>query len=142
MTIEPGFTCRLCLRSGTDKRAHRASLAGEVELENRSRTELALRVTTHPLQYLDLIVTGPDGGVVSEFHYGNLFSPPAEPYTWLLQPGERYVAPVALLGNVPPAHQRPGWYTVRAVYEFPGGRSESDPLRVYLDEPPAASAGA
>jgi hypothetical protein len=109
-----------------------SAIAGEVELENTSSTALEIEVRTSPLQYLNLVVTDAAGNVVSDSFYGDLFSPPAEPYTLRLPPGEKFTAPVSLLGNVPEGKWQPGEYTVQAVFEYNGLRAVSEPLRVQL----------
>jgi hypothetical protein len=127
---EQALVCRL--RKKTAGRAGNLPTAGEVELENASSGVVAIEVRAAPLQYLNLIVTDAGGQVVSESFYGDLFSPLAEPYTLLLQPGQKYVGPVGLLATVPEAKQRPGMYTVQAVYEYRGFRSVSEPLCLEL----------
>jgi hypothetical protein len=102
----------------------RAGLAG-VEVE----------VRTSPLQYLNLIVADADGNVVSDSFYGDQFSPLVEPYTFRLEPGEKFTGPISFLGNVPEKFWRPGEYTVRAVYEYNGMTAVSEPLRVRLAAP-------
>ncbi len=124
-----GFACRLRPRQ---LRRGSSPIVGEVELENMSSTVLELEVRTSPLQYLNLVVTDAAGNVVSETHYGDLFSPLPEPYTLKLQPGEKLTGPVSLLGNVPQEKWQPGEYTVRAVFEYNGLRAVSDPLQVRL----------
>jgi hypothetical protein len=109
-----------------------SAIAGEVELENTSSSVLEIEMRTSPLQYLNLVVTDAAGKVVSDSVYGDLFSPLAEPYTLRLQPGEKFTAPVSLMGNVPEEKQQPGTYTVQAVYEYGGLRTVSEPLRVQL----------
>jgi hypothetical protein len=101
-------------------------------LENTSPDLLEIEVRTSPLQYLNLIVTDAAGKVVSDSVYGDLFSPLAEPYTLRLQPGEKFTAPVSLLGNVPEEKRQPGEYTVQAVYEYGGLRVVSELLQVQL----------
>jgi hypothetical protein len=106
--------------------------SGEVELENQSGAPLDIRVRYARLQYLNLVVTDESGNLVSTSHYGDLFSPVAEPFVWRLQPGEKFAANVSLLHTVPPEKQLPGAYSVRAVYECPGHRVVSAPLTVTL----------
>jgi hypothetical protein len=101
-------------------------------LENISSKVLEIEVRSSPLQYLDLVVTDSSGTVVSDSFYGDLFSPLSEAYTLRLQPGEKFTAPVSLMGNVPEERRRPGEYTVRAVYEANGLKAGSDLLRVRL----------
>lgn len=109
-------------------------------MENTSAGLLEIEVTLSPLQHLNLIVTDASGAVVSEGHYGNRFSPLAEPYTLRLRPGEKFAGPVTLLGTVPEARRRPGEYSVRAVYEHGGLRAVSEPFTVRL--PAAEGSGA
>lgn len=107
-------------------------LAGEVELENLSAAPLDIPAAVHPLQYLDLRVTDASGAVVSAGWYGDQFSPAEGPADLRLLPGEKFIAPVALLGSVPAGRLGPGTYTVRAVYDCPGLRAASDPLTITL----------
>jgi hypothetical protein len=130
LVYQQGLVCRLRKRI-TERTAH-IPTAGEVELENGSPLAIEIEVRTSPLQYLNLIVTNGEGRVVSDSFYGDLFSPLDEPYTLRLQPGQKYSAPVGLLGNVSEANQHPGIYTVQAVYEYNGLRSVSNPLQVEL----------
>ena len=124
-----GLACRLRLRQR--QRGPSAS-AGEIELENISSKVLEIEVQTSPLQYLNLVVTDAAGKVLSDSFYGDLFSPLAEPYTLRLQPGEKFSAPVSLLGNVPEEKRQAGEYTVQPVYQYGGLRAVSEPLRVQL----------
>ncbi len=126
----PGLVCRL--RKRTQRRAAASPLAGEVELENTSDGVLEIEVQMSPLQYLNLIITGPAGEVLSEGHYGNRFSPVEEPYIFRLGPGEKYTGPVSLLGTLPEQKRLPGSYTVRAVYASKGFYAVSEPLQVEL----------
>jgi hypothetical protein len=118
--------CRL--RAKTGGRTAGSGLAGEVELENIASSALAISVRSSPLQHLNLIVKDAEGRVVSVGHYGNLFSPGPEERTFLLQPGEKYLANVSLLGTVPAESRRPGTYTVQAVYEYDSVRAVSPPF--------------
>jgi len=127
-----GLACRLRARQC---RRGPSAIAGEVELENTSSSVLEIEVRTSPLQYLNLVVTDAAGKVVSDSVYGDLFSPLAEPYTLRLQPGEKFTAPVSLLGNVPEEKRQTGEYTVQAIYEYSGVRAVSEPLRVQLPAP-------
>ena len=108
--------------------------AGEIELENASAAVIPIEVCTSPLGYLDLLVTDARGQVVSESFYGDLFSPLAEPSTLELQPGEKYAAPVSLLGNVPQEKCLPGRYSVQAIYQYKGLSAVSEPLEVELPD--------
>src|SRR6266508_6134680 len=116
MSALPRLTCRL--RKKTTGRVAQSPAAGEVELENTSGGVVEIESQFSPLQYLNLIVKDSSGRVMSEGYYGDIFSPMAEPYTWRLQPGEKYTGPVHLLGTVPDAKCVPGTYTVQAVYEY------------------------
>jgi hypothetical protein len=104
-------------------------MAGEVELENVSLTDVDIEVRTSPLQYLNLVVTDSQGHVVSE---SNLFCPLDKPYVLRLHPEQKYVGPVGLLGNVPEVRQRPGKYLVKAVFEYKDLKAVSEPLAVQL----------
>jgi hypothetical protein len=124
----PAHASLVCRLRPRQLRRGPSAIAGEVELENTSSTVLVIEVRTSPLQYLNLVVTDAAGNVVSDSFYGDLFSPPAEPYTLRLLPGEKFTAPVSLLGNVPEGEWRPGKYTVQAVYEYNRLRAVSEPL--------------
>ncbi len=132
-TLIAGLVCRLRPRQ---LRRGPSPTAGEVEVENTSREVLEIEVHRSPLQYLNLIVRDAGGEVISDFFYGDLFSPLAEPCTIRLQPGEKYVGPISLLGNVPEEKRLPGKYEVQAVYEYRGLRAESEPLTVEVPERP------
>ena len=125
--VHSGLVCRLHPRQS---RRGPSPLAGEVELENTSSIVLEIEVRSSPLQYLNLVVSDAAGNIVSDSFYGDLFSPLAEPYTLRLQPGEKFTGPVWLLGNVPEHRQQPGEYTVRAVYDYNGLKTVSEPLQV------------
>jgi hypothetical protein len=88
-----------------------------------------------PLQHLNLVVKDEAGNVVSEGHYGDRFSPVAEPYTFSLAPGQKYTHNVALLGTVPERKRLPGRYTVQAVYQARGLTAVSAPLALELPRP-------
>jgi hypothetical protein len=120
-------------RKKTHGRAAHSPTAGEVELENTSSEVLEIEFRMSRLQYLNLIVTDAKSRVISEGHYGDIFSPMAEPYTWRLQPGEKYIGPVSLLGNVPDEKIMPGEYTAQAVYGYKDLRAVSEPFHVRLE---------
>jgi hypothetical protein len=86
----------------------------------------------HPLQYLNLVVTDATGSVLSEGHYGDIFSPRGRIDTLRLAPGAKYHHLVSLLETVPQEKQVPGRYTVQAVYEYNGLTVVSEPLAVEL----------
>jgi hypothetical protein len=106
----------------------------ELELENSSPNPVEIEVRAPPLQYLNLVVVGPGGQVVSESFYRNLFSPLAGPYTFRLRPGQKYTGPVSLLGNVPRQKWQPGCSTVRAVYAYRDLHASSEPIDIHLEE--------
>lgn len=118
------------LRKLSDGRASGSPLAGEIELENVSTSPVEIPIRTSPLQYLNLIVTNPDGRIVSTGHYGDLFSPGMEERLFRLLPGEKFTSPVSFLATVPVAQRRPGIYAIHAVYEVDGIRAESPPYRL------------
>ncbi|MBI1914067.1 MAG: hypothetical protein HYS12_04930 [Planctomycetes bacterium] len=109
-----------------------APTAGEIELDNVSPSVIEIEYDRHPLQYLNLVVTDPTGAILSAWHYGNLFSPLGSSHTLRLSPGEKFTAPVGLLGNVPEERRTPGWYTVVAVYKYKTLQVISQPLQVQL----------
>src|SRR5262249_12011238 len=134
-TLRPTRTGLVCRLRARQYRRGLSPTAGEFELENVSPDAVEIEVRSSPLQYLNLIVTEAGGAVVSGHWYGDLFSPLAEPYTLRLGPGESYVGPVSLLGNVPSDKRLPGEYVVQAVYEYEGLRAVSEPMRVELPSP-------
>jgi hypothetical protein len=101
-----------------------------LELENVSQEVVEIPYQMSPLQYLDLVVTGPSGGVVSEGHFGNRFSPTGEERRSRLRPGEKFSGEVPLLGTVPPEKRCPGVYRVKELYEYNGARAVSEPVAV------------
>jgi len=102
----------------------------EVELENLSTAPVEIAYWMTALQYLHLIVTGPDGRIVSEGHFGDRFAPTREPQVLRLAPGEKFAANVHLFATVPQTPVPPGTYTIRAVYEYKSIRAISDPVQV------------
>jgi hypothetical protein len=124
-----GLACRLRPKEVLGKRGPIPHL-GELVLENRSPAPLEIAYTLTPLQYLDLVVVGPSGTVVSEGHFSDRFSPTLEPTILRLLPGEVFTAQVPLLGTVPQDKRTPGVYTVQAVYEYNGCRIVADPVTV------------
>src|SRR5262249_18346428 len=105
---------------------------GEVELENLSAVPLEIAYWMTAFQYLHLIVTGPDGKLLSEGHFGDRFAPTREPTLLRLEPGEKFTANVHLFATVPQTPVPPGTYTIRAVYEYNGIRAISDPVEVII----------
>jgi hypothetical protein len=106
--------------------------AGEIELENSSSSVLVIETDMHPLQYLNLVVTDAGGSVLSEGHYGDIFSPRGRKDALRLAPGAKYNHLVSLLGTLPQEKRFPGAYSVQAVYEYDGLRAVSQPLTVEL----------
>jgi hypothetical protein len=105
---------------------------GEVELENRSDAPLEIEYTMTPLQFLEIEVVGPSGGIVSEGHFSDRFSPTWEPAVLRLMPGEKFASNVSLLATVPTEKRSPGKYIVQASYRFPGGKVMAAPLTLEL----------
>src|SRR5947209_17293118 len=68
---------------------------GEVELENCSGAPLEIEYTMTPLQFFELEVIGPGGGVVSEGHFSDRFSPARETAVLRLMPGEKFTSNVS-----------------------------------------------
>src|SRR5262245_54145742 len=96
------LVCRLRRCQGQSGRRHASPTAGEVELVNAGTIPIDLELQMSPLQHLDLLVKDGNGCVVSGWFYGAMFSPLEAAYTLRLEPGQSYVGPVHLLGNVPP----------------------------------------
>src|SRR5262245_23797130 len=134
------LVCRL--RKKTQGRAALSPLAAEVELESCAGTPLDILVQCSLWQYLDLVVEDADGRTVSEWHYGNIFSPLEHPYTLRIGPAEKRAANVLLLANVPEEARRPGRYSVRAVFAYDGLRAESEPLWVDVPAVPDSNGSA
>lgn len=105
---------------------------GELELENLSEDVVEIAYQMSPLQYLDLVVTGPSGSVISERYFGDRFSPMREERVLRLQSGEKFVHDVPLMGTVPREKRVAGVYKVQAVYEYEGGRVVSEPVELTL----------
>lgn len=122
------LTCQL--RRKTTGRAAHSPVAGEIEITNVSPHTIEIPIATLPLQYLHLLVEEEQGQVVSDGHYGDLFSPQSRPSTFRLAPGETYVSPVSLLATVPPERLRPGVYLIRAVFEYADLCAVSAPYRL------------
>lgn len=108
----------------------KASMAGEIELENSSPHVLEIKTEMHPLQYLNLVVKDARGRIHSEGHYGDIFSPRGKIDTLRLAPGAKYQHIVSLLGTLPEKKRLPGKYSVQAVYDYNGLRAVSEPLAV------------
>jgi len=106
--------------------------AGEIELENSSSHVIEIETDRHPLQYLNLVVTDAGGSVLSQGHYGDIFSPRGSIDTLRLTPGARFHHLVSLLETLPQQQRVPGKYNVQAVYEYDGLRAVSEPLAVEL----------
>ncbi len=123
------LACRLRRKEVIGQRGPVPNMA-EVELENLSAAPLEIAYRMTVLQYLHLEVSGPDGGVVSEGHFGDRFAPTLEPLVLRLEPGDKLTASVHLFATVPHFPPPPGTYTIRAVYEYNGLRAVSDPVQV------------
>jgi hypothetical protein len=126
------LVCRLRPRTPSERWPTPPPTAGEVELENVSDEEIAIEFQLTLLQYLDLHVTNTRGEVVSSWCYSECFSPSETPLTLHLQPGEKAIRPVALLGNVPQDKQTPGRYTIQAIYAYNTIRAVSNPLEIEI----------
>jgi hypothetical protein len=105
---------------------------GEVELENCSGVPLEIEYTMTPLQFFELEVIGPGGGIVSEGSFSDRFSPTLEPAVLRLMPGEKFTAEVSLLATVSREKRRSGNYTVQASYHFQGKKVLAEPLMLEL----------
>jgi len=125
------LACRLRPKAGTGPQGPVPNM-GEVELENCSGTPLEIEYTMTPLQFLELEVIGPGGGVVSEGHFSDRFSPTLEPAVLRLLPGEKFTSNVSLLATVSRDKRVPGRYTVQASYRFQGRSVLAEPLTVEL----------
>jgi hypothetical protein len=126
---QAGLVCRLRPKAATGVRGPLRGV-GELELENVSASPVEIAYQMSPLQFLDLIVTGPSGAVVSERHFADHLSPTAEERVLRLGPGEKYRGDVPLLVTVPREKRSPGVYRVQAVYEYQRIRALSDPVEV------------
>jgi hypothetical protein len=128
---QPSLICRLRPKSVIGRQGPIPNM-GEVELENASASPLEIKYTMTPLQFFDLEVIGPSGGIVSEGHFSDRFSPTLEPSVLRLLPGEKFASNVALLATLPRDKRQPGKYTVLASYRFQGIRVMAEPLTVEL----------
>jgi hypothetical protein len=130
---QPPLTCRLRPKEVIGRQGPVPHM-GEVELENCSAAPLEIAYTMTPLQFFELEVIGPGGGVVSEGHFSDRFSPRREPAALRLLPGEKFTSDVSLLATLPRAKRVPGRYVVHASYRFQGTRIQAEPLTVELSE--------
>jgi hypothetical protein len=108
---------------------------GEVELENCSAGPLEIEYTMTPLQFFELVVTGPNSEVVSEGHFSDRFSPSLEPSVLRILPGEKFTSRVGLLATVPREKRLPGTYSVQASYCYRGNKVMAEPVTVEVAEP-------
>jgi len=127
------FACRLRHKVVVGKRGPIPNM-GELDLENQSSAPLEIAYTLTPFQFLELVVTGPSGVVVSEGHVSDRYSPSLEPLTLRLLPGEKFSTEVPLFATVPQGKRLPGVYQVQAVYDYDGYRAVSDPVMIKLEQ--------
>ncbi|GEM_PF-6169957 len=127
----PPLACRLWPKEVIGRSGPVPNMA-EVELENCSETPLVIEYTMTPLQFFELEVIGPDGGVVSEGNFSDRFSPTREPGLLRLMPGEKFTSNVSLLATVPCEKRLPGKYAIRGSYRFQGKRVMAEPLTVEM----------
>jgi len=123
------LSCRLRHKEFIGRWGPVANMA-EVELENLSAIPLEIAYWMTALQYLNIVVIGPDGRVVSEGHFGDRFAPTLEPQVLRLEPGQKFAANVHLFATVHYVPRSPGTYSVQAVYKYNGFRAVSDTLKV------------
>ena len=120
--------CALRIRTAQQGQRPLPRFAAELVLENAGSVPIDIPFDRHPLQYLDVCVTGPDGATLSAFPYGDLFSPASELGTLHLNVGESFSAPVSLVGNVPADRLVAGNCLAVAVYDAGDLRAESAQL--------------
>jgi hypothetical protein len=123
------LACRLRPKSVVGRRGPVPHMA-EVELENLSGAPLEIAYRMTVLQYLNLVVTGADGRVVSEGHFGDRFAPTLEPLVLRLESGQKFTANVHLFATVRCDQLPPGTYAVQAIYGYDGFRAVSDSVLV------------
>ena len=123
------LACRLRPKTVIGRRGPIPNMA-EVELENVSTAPLEIAHRMTVLQYLNLVVTRVDGGVVSEGHFGDRFAPTLEPLVLRLEPGEKFTANVHLFATMRCDPVPPGTYMVQAVYDYDGFRAVSGLVQV------------
>ncbi len=123
------LVCRLCRKQLTH-RGNAVPHMAEVELENVSPVPVEIAYQMTVLQCLNLVVTKPDGAIVSEGHFGDRFAPTLEPQVLRLEPGGKFTANVHLFATMPDRHLSVGGYEVHAVYEYNGFRAISEPIPV------------
>jgi hypothetical protein len=121
-----------CAAGGTAGPSAAVPNMGEVELENVSAKPLEIVYRMTALQYLNLVVTTPDGRVVSEGHFGDRFAPTLAPMALRLEPGDKFRANVHLFATVHCEPIPPGRYLVQAVYDCNGFRAVSEPVPVMV----------
>lgn len=129
--VQPPLTCRLRPKMVIGRQGPVPNM-GEVELENCSAAPVEIEYTMTPLQFLELVVIGPGGEVVSEGHFSDRFSPVREPAVLRLLPGEKFTCNVPLLATVPPEKRVPGTYTVQASYRLQGARARAESVTLEL----------
>jgi hypothetical protein len=105
-------------------------------LVNTSAGDVVIAWDMHPLQYLDLLVTDATGRVQSARYYGGIFSHTGQVQELRLGPGESYRTTVGLLTTVAQPCE-PGWYAVRAIFEYDGWRAESGLIEIDAPASPA-----
>jgi hypothetical protein len=104
-------------------------------LENCSTLPLEIEYTMTPLQFFELVVTGPGGEVISEGYYSDRFSPSLDPSVLRLLPGETFTTRVSLLATVPLHKRLAGKYTAHGSYCFRGVPVMADPVTVEVCPP-------
>jgi hypothetical protein len=127
--VQPPLTCRLRPKEVISRQGLVLNM-GEVELENHSAAPVEIEYTMTPLQFLELVVIGPDGEVVSEGHFSDRFSPSHQRTVLRLMPGEKFTSNVPLLATMPHEKRVPGTYMVQVSYRFQGTRVRAEPVIV------------
>ena len=126
----PKLRCSLCRVPSL--RDNSPSTAGEIEIANDSLDTIEISHRGTILLHLNLVVRDGNGEVVSDGHYGNLFSPTRDSEIFHLLPGQAFRERVALFATVPPGKLKPGNYRVAAVFEAGGQRVASSEIEVIV----------
>jgi hypothetical protein len=106
--------------------------SAHIELTNCSADVIEIECPSHPLEHLNLAVTNEAGELVSRGKYGNMLirarldrMPPLR-----IQAGETTKWHVSLMGSVPAEREKPGTYTIQAIYEYGSLKAVSEPVQI------------
>ncbi|MGL6076371.1 MAG: hypothetical protein ACRC8S_19635 [Fimbriiglobus sp.] len=125
----PAMTCQIQVEAkegATPREIH-----SDIILTNNTSKAIEIPWTLHPLQYLDLKITGPDGKQLVTDPFFWRFSPFTDkPIILTIKPGESYQHGVGLFGGIKEADRKSGVYKFRAIYRYQGQKFESAEVKV------------